>query len=276
MTSPNPLSKHFRQPAIYLSLPSGGKYWDERAIDIPVTGDLPVIPMTAMDEITIRTPDSLYNGQSTVAVIQSCLPSIKNAWAVPTVDLDAILIAIRIASYGNEMEVNSKCPECGEIADFSLDLNPVLSSITAPDYNSPFVRGNVSIRIRPMTYKDITTNNVIHTEQQKIYQVNADTTLSDEQKLEKITQSFKNITELSIAAVARSITSITIDNESATEYEHILEYLKNCEGKLYSELRDYITKLKTDSEIKPLHLTCPACKHEYDSPFTLDASNFFV
>ena len=108
----NPLSKYFRQPAIYMDLPSRGKYWPDGTLDLPVTGKLAVYPMTTRDEITLRTPDALMNGTSVVDVIQSCCPSITNAWRMPSVDVDAVLIGIRIASYGNEMDFDTRCPYC--------------------------------------------------------------------------------------------------------------------------------------------------------------------
>ena len=47
-------------------------------IDMTSTTELPVSPMTAMDEIKFKTPDALMNGQGVVDVIQSCIPDIKN------------------------------------------------------------------------------------------------------------------------------------------------------------------------------------------------------
>ena len=103
----NPLFKHFRQPAIHIKLPSEGQYWPAGSVEIPQTGELPIYPLTTRDELTLRTPDALMNGSSVVDVMQSCCPSIKNAWDMPSVDVDAILIAIRIASYGHELEVGA-------------------------------------------------------------------------------------------------------------------------------------------------------------------------
>jgi hypothetical protein len=274
-TSTNPLAKHFRQPAIYIELPSGGKYWNNNSLDLPVTNSVGVLPMTALDEIMLRTPDGLYNGQSTVSVIQSCIPDIKDAWQIPSVDLDAILVAIRIASYGQNLEITSTCPSCKEVSDFEFNLSNVLDSFGKPDYSKPYVHGNIAIAVRPMTYKEITENNLIQFEERNIYKVNADTTLTSEEKYKQINESFLKLTELSISAVAKSVISITVDDAVATEYEHIVEFLKNCESKVYSELRTYITTLKSDTEVKPIHITCPACNHEYDSPFALDLSNFF-
>ena len=112
VNSTNPLAKHFRQPQLYLKLPSQGKWYPQGSIDMPVTGELPVYPMTAKDELILQTPDALLNGQSTVEVIQSCVPSIKDAWKMPSIDLDAVLIAIRQATYGPGMDFFSVCPHC--------------------------------------------------------------------------------------------------------------------------------------------------------------------
>src|SRR5210317_1267823 len=132
MTNPNPLQKYFRQPAIYIKLPSEGRYWPQGSIEMTPNRELSVYPMTAMDEITNRTADGLFNGQSVVSVIQSCIPHIKDAWQVPSVDLDTILVSIRIASYGHEMEFESKCPHCQEPNQFGLDLRTVLEQIAMP------------------------------------------------------------------------------------------------------------------------------------------------
>ena len=111
MNPNNPLNQYFRQPAIYIKLPSGGNYYPPGAIEMTQTGDIPVLPMTAIDEITYRTPDALFSGQAVVNVIQSCIPNIKDAWAIPSVDIDTILVAIRIATYGHNMEFATTCPK---------------------------------------------------------------------------------------------------------------------------------------------------------------------
>ena len=129
MSSNNPLQQYFRQPAIYIKLPSAGQFYPPGTLNMTDTGELPVLPMTAIDEITYRTPDALFNGQATVNVIESCLPNIVNGWAVPAMDVDAILIAIRIASYGHEMELTSTCPACRHESDYGIDLRVFLDKI---------------------------------------------------------------------------------------------------------------------------------------------------
>ena len=45
-SGPNPLQKYFRQPKIYLSLPSKGHWYPEGAIEMTENGELPVYAMT--------------------------------------------------------------------------------------------------------------------------------------------------------------------------------------------------------------------------------------
>ncbi len=108
----NPLRRFFRQPAIYIRLPSQGNFYPEGTLDMPANGEIPVYPMTALDEITYRTSDALFNGAALISVIQSCIPAIKDAWKVPNIDMDTLLVGIRIASVGDEMEVESVCRHC--------------------------------------------------------------------------------------------------------------------------------------------------------------------
>ena len=55
----NPLETYFRQPSIYIKLPSGGKHYPMGAIEFNENSELAVYPMTAKDEIKMKTPDAL-------------------------------------------------------------------------------------------------------------------------------------------------------------------------------------------------------------------------
>ena len=125
----NPLQKYFRQPKNYMRLPSRGQYYPPGTLDMPVTGELPVYAMTAKDELPFKTPDALMNGQATVDVIQSCVPNIKNAWLMPSIDLDAVLIAIRVATYGESMDVSITVPNTTIKRDYSMDLRRALDDL---------------------------------------------------------------------------------------------------------------------------------------------------
>jgi hypothetical protein len=274
--SANPLKQFFRQPAIYLSLPSGGQYWDTRVLQIPQTKEIPVYPMTAIDEITYRTPDALFNGQAVVNVIQSCIPAIRDAWQVPGVDLNAILIGIRIASYGHEMEMSSKCPSCEEVNDFSLDLRTILDSLECPDYSKTMIYGDLEITLCPIAYKHQNQTNIEQYNQQRsIQQIQSSETLTDEQKIERLNQALQTITQLTIETLKYSIASIRTPDTVVTESDHIQEFLVNCDRKLYQDVRDHIISLREQSDIKPFDTVCPSCNHKWKQSLTLDQAAFF-
>jgi len=276
MNPNNPLQQYFRQPAIYVKLPSQGQFYPPGTLNPSVTGQYPVYPMTAIDEITYRTPDAMFNGQATVNVIQSCMPDIVDAWAVPAMDLDAILVAIRIASYGHEMEFGSTCPACQANADRGIDLRLVMDALRAPDYNASIKSGDMEIFFRPMTYKNLTDNSKMQYENQKIIQMMPDLDVVDDQKITMVSDALKKITEVTVKALAMSIAMVKTPTAMVTESEFIEEMLLHCDRKLFNQIRDYAVKLKAVSEMQPLHLVCDECNHEYDQQLTLDMSSFFA
>lgn len=271
----NPLTKYFRQPSIFIKLPSGGDHYPPGALNMPANGELPVLPMTAVDEITYRTPDGLFNGSSTVEVIKSCVPNIQDPWNMPAMDLDTVLIGIRIASYGHDMDISTTCPNCSTEAEHRLDLRGVLDRMEKGDYNQPLQRGDLTIYFRPMTYRQINANNAIQFEEQKMLSILPDSGIDTEKKTQLISESFKKITEMTISALAQGIKTIRTPDAQVTEIEHILEFLHNCDRGVFDNIRDTILALKSANEIKPLHLKCANCGHEYDQNITLDMSNFF-
>jgi hypothetical protein len=201
--------------------------------------------MTAIDEITYRTPDALFNGSAVVSVMQSCVPNIKNCWAVPAVDVDTILISIRIASYGHEMEVATKCPSCGESADHVLDLRSVLDTMKAPDYQKVLKYGDMEFYFKPLTYKDLNDNNQTQFNEQRALQTINSVDTSEEDKISAMSRVLKKITEITVNAMALSIAAVKTPSALVTEREFIDDLLKNCDRKLFSMIRDHVLALKS-------------------------------
>jgi hypothetical protein len=273
--SVNPLKQYFRQPSVYLRLPSNGAFWPKGSITIPQNQELPVLPMTAIDEITYRTPDALFNGSAVVNVIQSCIPDIRDAWAAPGTDLNAILVAIRMSSYGHEMEINSQCPACNNQEEYTLDLRVVLDSLGMSDYTTPLKEGDLEISFQPMTYRDQNDVNLKQFEQQRILQSVPGSDLPDEQKLELLNQALQNITELTVSALKWNIASIRTPQVLVTDPEQIEEFLRNSDRKFFIKIRDLIIEKRQASEFKPVQIKCSACEHEYKQSVTLDQTSFF-
>jgi len=270
----NPLTQYFRQPAIYIQLPSGGKFYPAGALNLPPNGEIPILPMTSVDEITYRTPDALFNGTATVNVIKSCVPSIRDPWAMPSADLDAVLVAIRIASYGHAMDLDVQCPSCNTDDEISVDLRAVNDRLKIGDYDTPLSIGDLEIWFQPINYKSVNENSRMQLEQQQAMRV-LDSDVEDKVKLEQLNRSMMLISETTTKTIAQSIAVIKTPQAMVQETEYIIDFLKNCDSKIFNQLRDHVIRIKQQSDIQPLALTCTHCKHEYTQPFTLDLSSFF-
>jgi len=275
MTESNPLAGYFRQPAIYINLPSEGKWYPEGALEPSANGEFPVYPMTAIDEITYRTPDALYNGQAFVDVVKSCVPNIKDAWQVPSCDVDTLLVAIRIATYGHEMEINSQCPKCQADEPRTLDLRQVMDRLQSPSYDEPITKGDLKIYLHPLTYQQLNKNNAIQFEEQKIIQLLPDSEMDEREKITRMTEATNKITSMTISALADSIVSIVTPDSTVSEKEYILDFLKNTDRGMFDIIRSKIVEQKSVSEVQPVEIECRSCQHRYQQGFTLDMTNFF-
>ena len=271
----NPLRKYFRQPVIHLRLPSGGKFYPPGSIDLPPNGEIPILPMTAVDEVTSRTPDALFNGSAVVNVISSCVPNIKDCWTIPAVDFNALLAAVRIASYGHEMEIGSTCPACGQIHEYTIDVRQALDQLRMPDYDTPAQLGDLSVYFTPMTYRQLNEVSQVQFGDQKLMQVINSSENTEEEKMVKLGEAFKRITYLTIRSIAQSIGAIKSANLMVTDYEQIEEFLINAPKDVFNKIRDHAVKLREATDLNPVDITCDNCQNQYKQEFTLDMSNFF-
>jgi len=276
MTSNNPLRQYFRQPSIYIRLPSNGKFYPEGTLDLPPNGEIPVLPMTAVDEISYRTPDALFNGSAMINVIQSCIPNIRDPWNIPAMDVDTILLGIRVASYGHDMELNTTCQACKHESTYGVDLRNVLDHIKTPDYDQSVRHRDLEFYFRPMTYKNLNENNQMQFEQQKLLNVLPDSEIPEADKISAINDALRRITDMTIEALCQSIAAIRTPQALVTEPEFIRELMQNCDRNVFNTVRDKIVELKTQAELQSLDITCPECKHNYKQSFTLDMTSFFA
>jgi len=276
MTENNPLSRYFRQPTIYMRLPSRGKHYPQGTLDLPPNGELPVYPMTVKDEIINKTPDALFNGSAVISLIQSCVPNIKNAWAIPSIDLDSILIAIKVATYGKDLDITGSCTHCRETSDYIIDLNRVLAEIGTTDYNSPQRIGQFEIMFRPLSYQEINETSKEQFNEQKILNILPESGLSDQERIQQINQLIVKITDGTISALSKSISSIRTDEVIVSDEQQIHEFLDNCPSALFTAIRDAAVAKRQAGSMKPLKLTCNHCEKSYEQTLTLDLSNFFV
>ena len=277
----NPLQKYFRQPKIYLSLPSNGQYYPKGSLEVSETGEYPVFPMTARDEIMIKTPDALLNGQATASVIASCIPAIKDPFSMPSMDLDACLIAIRIATYGEMMEVSIKVPVTGEDKDFDLDLRIMLDQFSNVNYDNAIQLDDMVVNLRPLSYREFTETSKKTFDEQRIFNVINDADMDEGDKLQTFTNSFKKLTDLTILTLEKSIQSIEVGDQVVTDQAHIKEFIANTDKGLFESVTNHIEEQRSKFQVKPLIVDATPEEIEagvpetYEVPVTFDQSSFF-
>ena len=278
----NPLNKYFRQPAIYISLPTGGNY-PPHVVTPSKTGEFGVMPMTAKDEIRFKTPDALMNGEGVVDVIHSCVPDIKDAWQIKSYDLDTVLIAIRIATYGETMDINFNVPGANEQASHTLNLPAILDSIKSVRIkNECMLKDGLKVQVRPLTYRDITNTSLTTFQQQKLYSAVQDSKMADEEKTKKFDEAFKALTELSMGLLLKNIEKITTpDGTEVTDPIQIKEFIDNAKAGTITELQEKLNELRIQGSTKPAKLKATeeqinkGAPATYEIPVTFDTANFF-
>ena len=276
-TTNNPLSKHFRQPSLYIKLTSNGKFWKDDSLDLPANGEIPVYPMTAKDEIMLKTPDALLNGTSVVNVVQSCCPNIKDAWQMPSVDVDSTLIAIRIASYGQIMSITSKCPSCNEEHEYDVDLQNVLSQIKLPNYNESITTADgLSIKFKPLTYEQVSKIGNMSFEEEKLIQSLLNTNVDDDVRKVQYQKHINNMIEMNNNNITNYTASITADGIEVSDPKFISEYYQNTDSSTIHQINEKIKEFAEQLAIKPVDTLCTSCQKEFKINIEFDYSSFFA
>jgi hypothetical protein len=270
----NPLRQYFRRPALYLKLPSGGKGYPAGAIDMPENGELAVYPMTAIDEITSRTPDALYNGVAVTEIIKSCVPNIKQPWEVLNIDMDPILVAIRIATNGQLMEVESTCPKCTESSKFDLNLTGVLGSFRPGDYDTPITDEDLQIKFKPLTYRQVNKAGEKQFEIQRILN-QLDSILDPNERNAQTATVLKDINDMALELMLETIEYIKTPDATVFDKDFIREFLSNCNKNLYNQIKDKNIELRKSTELKPLDVKCLHCQHEFSQDLNINITDFF-
>jgi len=280
----NPLNKYYRQPAIYISLPSKGKYYTAESYQQTETGEIPVMPMTAKDEIAFKTPDAMINGQATVDVIKSCCPNILDPWQLTNYDLDTVLLGIRIATYGETMDINATVPVVNEQISHTVNLPALLETVKNIEIKDSFTtETGFEVFVKPLTYKQTTNAQVKTFEQQKMVAAVGQSQMTDEQKSQKFAEAHKALTELNFEILSTSFSKIkTPDGQTVEDQNQIKEFLNNADSKTVNDLQNKMLEIRNQAQVKPIKLKTSeeqikkGAPVTFEVPLTFDNSNFFV
>ena len=283
MENSNPLQKYYRQPIIYIKLPSGGRYYPREVFTPTETGDIPILPMTVKDELAFKTPDAMINGQATVDVIKSCVPNLLDPWKMVNYDTDAVLLAIRIATYGETMDINFRVPGTNEEQSHSLNLPALLEDLGKANIEDQTTTSKgFKIEIQPLDYRTLTKIQIARFEQQKMYGTIDSSAMTEEQKQTAFAKSFETLNTVNFSLLVDSIKSITTpEGNTVIDRAQIIEFCNKADTKTITEIQEKLSDLRLQAQIPPLKIKTTedqikkGAPASFEVPVTYDNSNFF-
>jgi hypothetical protein len=240
--------------------------------------------MTAKDELMLKVPDAVMSGQAVVDVIQHCVPHIKNAWNIPSIDLDIILIAIRLATYGEKMTTPIMINGEDEL-EYSMDLRVVMDALMTNITWDPVVPINeqLTVFVRPMNYKQLSESAVQTFETQKMLQIANNNSMSEDEKVKAFKESFNKLTSVTIGIVEHSIFRIDSSDGSTDNPKHIKEFVENVDKEIFNKIQNHLDTLKEANSIKPVQVTVTEdmkargiTEDVIEVPLVFDPATFFV
>jgi hypothetical protein len=282
-TNLNPLSMYMRQPKIYIRLPSNGEFWSTGSLEVTESGEYPVFSMTAKDELMLKIPDALINGQAIVDVIQHCMPNIKNAWAMPSIDLDVILIAIRVATYGEKMTIPVTKNKVE--AEYEVDLRYILGELQEKITWDTYVQINpeLIVHVRPVDYRQISSSSVKTFETQRIIEVASSSSMSDKDKAAAFKDALETLNNVTVGIVNNSVFKIESAQGTIDNLQHIREFMENVDKEVFDMIKKHVESLRDHNNIKPLRvqptqemIDAGVSDEAIEVPLIFDPTTFFA
>jgi hypothetical protein len=197
--------------------------------------------------------------------------------------MDVLLIAIRIATYGEKMSVPIKLGSDIDY-EYELDLRLVVDQLMHNIAWDPIVpiNENLVVHVRPITYKTMTQGALQTFETQKIIQIVNDESVAEEDKIRIFKESFAKLNKLTLGVITESIFNIESSNGGTSDRKHIQEFMDNVDKEIFDKVKGHIDILREHNAIKPLKIAVTdemralgITEEEIEVPLNFDPSNFF-
>jgi len=261
MTAPvdvNPLLSRVQMPGSTFQLPSRGLFYNNGELrdDVEV-GEVHVHPMSAFDEILMKSPDHLFSGEAVEKVFTRCIPQILKPTDLLAKDVDFLLVCLRQVTFGNELEIKytHTCKDA-KTQSYTVHLSDFLSSTKKLDpttigesYTVTLENGQV-VKLHPSKFKDIL----------EMYQgTEGDITVEEE----------LNLATLVISSVISSV-------DDVTDPTHIKEWVKQISAGLIHTLSDKIEKVSDFGTDFTFTTTCKDCGEKVEIQTPVNPISFFM
>lgn len=273
----NPLKQYFRQFKMYLKIPSGTNYYKPGVVEFTDSGELGILPMTGKDELALKNPDALLNGEALIEVLTSCVPALKQPRALLTNDIDALITAIRYATYNDALETTLICPKCTHENTFKLDLQYALDNMSElePEYVVNLDSG-LSVFVRPYAFPELLKALHSQFEQTKLTRAIESENITDAQRSDVFTKSFKEIAVTKFELMTAGVVKVVDESQgiNVNEPKFIKDFLQNIDKKSVDKISDLIDEINQIGIKRTFTAKCQKCEHEWESEIDFNPVNF--
>jgi hypothetical protein len=275
----NPLMAKHRVPKLYCSLPSQLQFYPPDSVKTSINKEVAVYALTVRDQILLKTPDALLNGETMVQIIQSCVPDITDSSMLVEPDINALFVAIRAATNGSRWEWEGECPACKKAQSFMFNLTDMLDTQTKTENDpSVLINDEYVVRVRPFNFKQRHLSLLNEIEESKAGKVlNSQTDLDTEQQAIEITKIVQRISSRLLDLVTMSVVSVQIQSSGQVVEEEgfIKEFVLSLTKREADAISSKIKDINNSGIMNKTTLLCESCSNEWEQELDFDPTNFF-
>ena len=284
MAQSTPLQQFFRKPRFTIQLPSQGKWYPAGGLT-DATGTVGIFSMTAADDLRFRSGDLLGSGAAVYELIKSCVPDIRDPEQIPTVDLDALLLSIRRASYGDEISTAVSVENTSLVRKLTLSIQELVSNMSnaALLWDDTLIITNeldetLTVTLRPISIKSL--YNIARQAMKQNQQIrNLDQNNLD---LDTANEQIKNMSSLNVQLVCDGIQSLQTNTGYVTSNAgEIRQLISNMDVEYFKAIQDHVEKQKSLLGFQPITLTttpeeiAAGAPAEWAAEINLEVSEYF-
>jgi hypothetical protein len=275
MTTINPLMAFKPHTKVYVKLPSGGNFYTPDIID--AIEEHGVLALSAKEEMILSNPELLMNGKAIQQVISSCVPTVHDASKLAIADVEALLLAVKLATGESTYNISASCPKCNQSGEFSRDIESLLDNTTTmKDEYTYDLQNGLIVFLKPNTWASHSIIQQITFKQQKILQAAGSEDISDTDRTQLIETAFKELVEMNMRLLLDCIAYINTPNSIVQNKEFIAEYIGTLSKVQITDLGSIVERINATGIPHELQAVCNKCKHEWTiTGLKYDPSHFF-
>lgn len=279
--SDNPLSQFFRQATTYVKLPTLGKWYQDGSVHLTQDGEVAVLPLSAIDDILLNTPDAMLNGQALEKVLKNCVPDIKDIKKLLIPDMEAIFVGIKSASNEGKFDLDRTCEKCKHENTYEVNCTNLFATSTFVDDNDTKIIFNqdLEVHVRPYSFEMRQMFIKKEFDEEKLLRAldEKNQNIDEIAKAKILGESVDRLSKITFELVSKSIEKIILlkTNTVITDKNHINEWLTNISKAQADIVINAVNKLNAIGISKTIPFVCSNCEHSWEETMSFDPSSFF-